>query len=43
MLSVSAAPPTASRLGLPLTGAPRLVIENHSTADINLYGGYIVD
>lgn len=45
MLSVSSPGPpvSASRLGLPLTGPPRLVIENHSTADIELYGGYIVD
>jgi hypothetical protein len=39
--SVAIAP--ASKLGLPLTGPPRLVIENHSTSDIDLYGAYIVD
>ncbi len=41
----STAAPSAesSRLGLPLSGPPRLVIENHSTAAIDLYGGYLVD
>ncbi len=42
-VSVASPPASASPLGLPLTGPPRLVIENHATADIELYGGYIVD
>ena len=30
-------------LGAPLTGQPRLVVENHSTVDIDIYGAYLVD
>jgi hypothetical protein len=40
--SVPALPATAS-VGAPLTGRPRIVIENHASADIKLYGAYIVD
>lgn len=34
--------PTAT-LGAPLSGPPRLVLENHSGADLTLYSGLIVD
>lgn len=38
-----AAPVESVVLGAPPEGPPRLVIENHSTADIRLYRGWIVD
>lgn len=37
----SSSPATA--LGAPLSGPPRLVIENHSSAEISLYAGTLVD
>jgi len=49
MSAITTATATASSvavisvLGEPLSGPPRLVIENHSTADIELYAGSIVD
>lgn len=40
-LSAPEAP--SSPLGAPLTGPPRIVVENHSTVDIDIYGAYLVD
>jgi len=40
----SSAPAVASApLGAPLTGAPRLVVENHATVDVDISGVYLVD
>ncbi len=35
--------PATERFGAPLTGKPRVVIENHASADIKLGDAYIVD